>query len=78
MEQKGEIDYFHDALARTKELLGITIADAKNELVRAELELLLKMLTQHFMTETENCCSNEIWQNYFITIGWAAALQNGK
>lgn len=77
-KQKGKTDFFQDAFARTKELLSLTIADAKNELVRTELELLLKMLIQHFFTETENCCTNEVWQNYFLSIGWAAALQSGK
>jgi hypothetical protein len=79
-KKRGKLEDSQKAFERALDLLTLTIIDPKNKTQGRlkELTRTREALIDYFVYDNEYQTSDEIWQKYFYSFNYAAALQRGK
>jgi hypothetical protein len=77
-KKRGKLEDSQKAFERALDLLTLTIIDPKHKGRLKELTRTREALIDYFMYDNEYQTSDEIWQKYFYSFNYAAALQRGK
>jgi hypothetical protein len=75
---KGHADRSRRAFERARELLDLTIADAKNRTRLRELTRLREVLADYFWFDDDYGSIDEAWERYFRAFTHAAAIARGR
>ena len=71
-KNKKNGEYSQMAFERALELLDLTVADPKNKKRLREPLRTREALVDYFMFDNAYKSSDELWQKYFYSFGWAA------
>ena len=79
--QAGKLEDSKYALWRALDLIWLTVEDPKNRKTRNRLKEILRMrevLLDYFMGDNEYKSTDALWQSYFHSYCYAAALERGR
>jgi hypothetical protein len=77
-KNKDNSDRSKKAFERTLELLDLTVADKKNRHRLKELLRTREALVDYFMFDNKYSSSDQLWEKYFYSFNYAAAVKRGR
>lgn len=77
-KNKKNTAYSQSAFERVLELIDLTVADPKNKHRLKEILRAREALVDYFVFDNQYASTDELWEKYFYSFNYAAALQRSR